>query len=135
MKKKQSNQKGFTLIELVMVIVILGILGALAAPQYVDLQSEAKTANENGVAGAVRAGITTYFIDPDRGNRTSFPATLDGASNAVCSTTNACFDTVLPGGIRSQWTRLSASTYRSPVNTTNIWTYTAATGAFAKTTS
>lgn len=129
-----NHQKGFTLIELVMVIVILGILGAVAAPQYVDLQSEAKTANENGVGGAVQAGITTYFIDPAQGNRTSFPATLDSATNAVCSTTNACFTTVLPGGVRSQWTRLSATTYRSPVNTTNVWTYSTTNGSFVKTT-
>ena len=132
--RNKKKQKGFTLIELVMVMVILGILGALAAPQYVDLQSDAKIANENGVAGSVQAGITTYFIDPARGNRTSFPSTLDSASNAACSTSNACFGTVLPGGIRDQWTRLSSSTYRSPVNGTNVWTYTNSTGAFAKTT-
>ena len=130
----KSKEKGFTLIELVMVIVVLGILGAVAAPQYVDLQSDAKIANENGVSGAVRAGISTYYVDPARGNRTSFPATLDGASNAVCSATNSCFDTVLPGGIRDQWTKISASTYRSPRNGTNVWTYSSTNGSFSKTT-
>ena len=134
MKKNRRNQKGFTLIELVMVIVILGILGALAAPQYVDLSNDAKIGNENGVAGAVRAGITTFFVDPARGDKTSFPASLDSASNAICSATNSCFDTVLPGGIRDQWTRLSATTYRSPRNGTNVWTYDSANGTFSKTT-
>ncbi len=129
----KSKEKGFTLIELVMVIVVLGILGAVAAPQYVDLQSDAKIANENGVSGAVRAGITTYFIDPARGNKT-FPAALDAASNAICSVTNSCFDTVLPGGIRDQWTKVSASTYRSPRNGTNVWTYSSTNGSFSKTT-
>ena len=131
------NQKGFTLIELVMVIVILAILGAVAIPQYVDLQSEARLASESGVAGGVRAGVLTFFIDPARGNRTTYPATLDGvAINTVCSTANPCFITVLAqGGITDQWQKLAtATTYRSSVNGTNVWTYTPATGNFQKTT-
>lgn len=129
------NQKGFTLIELVMVIVILAILGAVAIPQYVDLQNEARLANEAGVAGGVRAGILTFFIDPARGNRTTYPAALDGAANAACNTGNPCFTTVLvQGGITDQWTKLSATTYRSSASATNVWTYTPGTGNFQKTT-
>jgi len=45
-------QRGFTLIELVMVIVILGVLAAVAIPKFVDLSSEAKQAAVNGIAGA-----------------------------------------------------------------------------------
>lgn len=49
------NEKGFTMIELVMVIVLLGILAAVAIPRYVDMQTEARRAAANGVLGAVRA--------------------------------------------------------------------------------
>ncbi len=42
--KLRNNQSGFTLIELVMIIVILGILAAVAIPKYQDLSSEAKEA-------------------------------------------------------------------------------------------
>lgn len=105
-----------------MVIVVLGILGAVAATQYVNLQGDATIANENGVSGAVRAGIKT------------FPATLNSTAEGVCSVTNVCFSTVLPGGVRDRWTRLSASAYRSPRNTSNVWTYSSTNGSVSKTT-
>ena len=136
------NQKGFTLIELVMVIVILAILGAVAIPKYVNLQTEAKAANEAGVVAGVRAGILTFFIDQARGNRTSYPAVLDTAeAGRGCFTTNPCFTTVLAqGGITDpQWTKLlegqppGTSKYQSSVSLTNVWTYTVATGEFVKT--
>ncbi|MDD5560677.1 MAG: prepilin-type N-terminal cleavage/methylation domain-containing protein [Candidatus Omnitrophica bacterium] len=117
-------KKGFTLIELIMIIVILGILAAVAVPKYFDLQTSAKDAAEKGVVGGVRAGIYTYFAQ-----NKAYPATLDSASTAACSASNVCFDTVLQqGGVISDWTKATATTYTGPAGTT--YTYTAATGDF-----
>ncbi len=104
------NKKGFTLIELIMVIVILGILAAVAIPQYFNLQDDANEAAEKGIIGGVRAGIQTYFA-----RYKGWPSTLDSAAAGDCSTTNVCFDNVLAqGGVTENWSVDASGNYVGP---------------------
>ncbi len=57
------NEKGFTLVELVIIIVILGILAAVAIPKYQDLSSEAKEAAARSSLGSLRSAITIFYAN------------------------------------------------------------------------
>ena len=68
------NRKGFTLIELIMVTIILGILAAVAIPRYASTVVKAEEAAEDAVISSIRAGLETYAVEQLMGNgRRSWP--------------------------------------------------------------
>jgi prepilin-type N-terminal cleavage/methylation domain-containing protein len=61
MLSRIRSQSGFTLIELIIIIVVLGILAAVAIPKYQDITNEAKTAACKGALGSLRSGVSIYY--------------------------------------------------------------------------
>ena len=58
--KKTTSRKGFTLIELIIVMVILGIMAAVAVPRYLDSIANAEESAEDAVISAIRNGLKQY---------------------------------------------------------------------------
>ena len=59
MKRRLRNQKGFTLIEIIAVLIILGILAAIAVPKYMDMMDDART---QAMEGAIAEGMSTMSL-------------------------------------------------------------------------
>ena len=80
-----KRQAGFTLIELVMVIVILGILSAFALPRFADLGSDAREASLSGAIGSVKSASSIAHADALVNNLTAATdsTTLEGTAIAL----------------------------------------------------
>jgi len=129
------GRKGFTLIELILVIAILGILAISALPRFLNLSTQAEQASRDGVIGAVRAGIALSRANDmvTNGGAGSYPATLDAVADATaCATATPCFGTVLSNGVEDgSWTKVDGIHYTFNDGTAvTTYTYTVANGTF-----
>ena len=105
-------QRGFTLIELVMVIVILGVLAAVAIPKFLDLSTDANKAATQGVAGAISSASSVNYAA--RAVGTTNGTKIDSAK--TCQTAAAA---ILQGGIPTGYTLDNATALSGTAGTVN----------------
>lgn len=132
----RTRNKGFTLIELVLVITILGILAVAALPSFIDVSTQARQSSRDGVSGAVRSGISLFRANDlvTNGPPGNYPATLDAAAaGSTAGPANLFFTNILQQGIADDaWAKgaTAAEYIFDDGTTTYTYTYTSATGSF-----
>jgi len=129
---RKGREAGFTLIELVVIIIILGVLSAVAVPIFVDLQDEANESAERGVVGNVRSAIGLYYANAAANGSPDYPGALDAAAaSSAASNANSFFSSVLgQGGVTEDWSKNASSQYVGPNG--GVYEYNSATGQFTR---
>lgn len=108
-----SKRNAFTLVELVMVIVIIGLLAAVVTPKFTSMRTEAQDAAQEASVAAVLTGIKMVHMSSLAQGTDTYPTTLDSANNGDASETNPIFTEVIEGGLTdSNWEKTARTTYR-----------------------
>jgi prepilin-type N-terminal cleavage/methylation domain-containing protein len=127
LKRIARTRKGFTLIELIAVIVVLAILAGVALPKYFDYAAQAKESACKGVLGGVRAGIANFYANEAITGTAAYPTLVQ------LQTLGTVMQEAIPENPYNGDATIAAAVWDAndpPVAGTNGWNYDASVGRF-----
>jgi MSHA pilin protein MshA len=119
----QAKQKGFTLIELIVVIVILGVLAATALPRFINVATDARIAAMNGLAGGLRSAVAlaqSRYIATGSTVATTINMGINGAVQAVDVAAGTGIPAATPAGIQAAMQAVDGFVFACNAGTCNI---------------
>jgi prepilin-type N-terminal cleavage/methylation domain-containing protein len=131
-----NRQKGFTLIELVVVIAVLAILAGVAIPRFINVTDQAKLAAERADVGTIRAGLMNFAAEKAVGTSTTpgtgkltFPTSL-----TIDTTAKRAFPEVLDVNSQADFFErgweVSGTGFKGPAG--GVYSYSSTDGSFVK---
>jgi MSHA pilin protein MshA len=122
-----SLRSGFTLIELIAVVVVLAILAGVALPKYFDYAAQAKVSACKGTLGGVRAGVANFHANAAVGGTAAYPTLVQ------LTTIGTVMQELMAENPYNGSNAVTAATWNAsnpPVSGAAGWNYDAATGKF-----
>lgn len=127
MTRQLANRRGFTLIELIAVIVVLAILAGVALPKYFDYAAQAKVSACKGTLGGVRAAIANFYANSAISGTATYPTLVQ------MQTQGTVMQEAVPANPYNNSATIAAAVWNAaapPVSGANGWNYDVAVGKF-----
>lgn len=100
--EKKLNNKGFSLVELIIVIAIMAVLIAVLAPQYMRFIEKGRAASDRDNVKAVQGALEVYYVDPTTDNHLATGTTVtmsNSADTTATGATDAVNDALIAAGL------------------------------------
>ena len=125
-----KKQLGFTLMEVTLVVILVGILAAVVVPRIFDFVTEAKKKQRDAIVDTLRDNINRNYSRIKVSTGTGVYTALDAAANGACTVANPCFGNVLKDALTDYWHKGPAVGAYTHDLTMTTFTYEVATGRF-----
>lgn len=124
------NRRGFSLVELIAVVVVLGVLAAVAVPRFFDYSTKAKESSVKATLAATRSAIANFYADSAASGAAAYPTLVQLETLGTVLQERVPANPFVTGASASDVRAAVYNATTPPVSGSEGWNYEAATGRF-----